>query len=173
LPAAPSRNPLLPATPAKVETTPAAVISRIVLLPVSLTKRFPLCVKCQSAWRIELRVRARAIRAAGNAKLAGESGDDAVRRDFSDGIVLRISHEKISVRVHDNRGWIAEHGIRTRAICRAADERLTGQRRHRVLRVQRNGERTKKLKLRKIFSFAPAHQSFVVGGDETVSVSAG
>src|SRR5271157_5152830 len=39
--AAPSVSPGLPAAPATVLTTPSGVILRMVLLPVSATKRFP------------------------------------------------------------------------------------------------------------------------------------
>ena len=149
--------------PAKVETAPPGVILRIVLLPVSLTNRFPFASNASPLGVLNCALVPWPFTRAGNAELSGKSCHHAVRRDFADGVVLRIGHEEISVRVRDNGRRIVEQRVGAGAVGRAADERLSGQRRHRILRAQRERERETKSKWRTIFSLAPAHQSFVVG----------
>lgn len=99
-------------------------------------KKIAMGVKGQPAGRIELRIRAGFVRRAGNAGLAGEGRHRAVRSDFADGIVLRISHEEISINVRGDGGRVIEQRVGARAVRRAADERLAGQQRHGILRLK-------------------------------------
>ena len=57
-------------------------------------------------------------------------------RDFADGVVPGIGHEQISIRVRHHRRRIVEQRVGAGAVRRAADERLPGQRRHRILCVK-------------------------------------
>ena len=104
-------------------------------------KKISAAVERQPARRVERRIGSRGIGRAGNAEFARKRCDNAVRSDLSNGVVARVGDEIISARIHDDGRWIAEQRIRAAAVRRAADLRLSGQRRDSVLRAQRTRER--------------------------------